>query len=195
MSARRNLQSVERIWRRVHHHVFICPQGRPLLLDLLHDLRCAAEAGEYPALCSWLDSIIHDLIPSSARHALLPLLLDPSGFCESHESLPHMADTVQRVAVAFCLLAGAHLCSVDVDKQHIRALHLPCGSRLLRRVYPPPPVCVCDDWYTDSEDELVPPWVLRGDPPAGSARPATQLVDCTLSGPDGLHDAPFVGRA
>ena len=150
------------------------------------------------ARCSCLHNVIHDLIPSSASHALLPRLFDHGGFCESYKALPDMAGQVRCIVVAFCLLPGASLCSVDIEKLHIRALHLPEVSRLLRHVRPPPPVRICEDWYTDAEDRLVPPWVSRAvsviqpdmgppvspcGPPADIAWPATPLVSDMLHAP------------
>ena len=106
---------------------------------------------------------------------------------------------------AHCLQAGALLGGTAVDRNHLRALHLPADSQLRRRLLPstagskptplqPPPPSDSDS----SDDEIVPPWASQD--PAQCQAPHTHTPRSITSafqqsGPSGLHeaDAPFSG--
>ena len=212
------LSTTERVWRHVHHHLFVCPAHSALLQDLMHDLRCAAEASECEEMVTLLEEVAADGHSAQPQHGLLPLLLDPASYCAVFEARPGMAWLMQRLVAAFCLLAGSGIAVTDIDSQHIRCLHLPAHSRLLTRVFPLDfsPLQPYTDSFSESDDELVPHWVqsspasptvgpivepalasphLAFESPDGAALPSTTQIACAMSGSEGLHeaDAPSAG--
>jgi len=224
ISLEAQLTDVERRWRHMRHQLFSCATRLTArvvapLQALLRDARAEALRRDCAELASKLfnDAEYYDAdcTPDLAHmhDAVVPLLLDPVAHCRQFSSCAPLAANIQRLVAAFCLQAGAVVAGVDVDRNHLLSLGLPKDSCLHLRVFPEDycPPSPAPDSSTDSDDELVPPWVQQpvmaalqapspvpttvhvpDDPPSGQNLPHV----FPQSGPRGLHEADaFRSRA
>ena len=216
------LTDTERRWRHICHQLFACDAVAYAYAD-----------SAWAPLLSFLGAARHEALRHNCLDlanalkieldinggftpmydTVMPLLLDPAERCKQFQADPQLTVCMQKLVAAFSLYAGAAVGATEVDELHIRALNLPHDSGLHLRVFPsdgPSPILSSDDTSTESEDELVPPWVRQTSPCPGHepmsepGRPSVSNAQrhindaphtqpaYTQSGPSGLHevDAP-----